>query len=113
MTPRASIAGRTAKEEEVISAVRKYNEDLMRSKVSGPDVAPPVPLKKKTSKYILAILKYIVHSVLEPLEVHVYSSCQEYRALPILFGTDHHSAINFTTTQNIFTPLSEKVTSLT
>ena len=52
MTPRASIAGRTAKEEEVFSAVRKYNEDLMRSKVSGPDVAPPLPLKKKTSKLV-------------------------------------------------------------
>ena len=59
MTPRASVAGRTAKEEEVFNAVRKYNEDLMRSKESGPDVAPPLPLKKKTSKYSLASIVHV------------------------------------------------------
>ena len=55
MTPRASVAGRTAKEEEVFNAVRKYNEDLMKAKESGPDVAPPLPLKKKTSKSLFLI----------------------------------------------------------
>ena len=49
--PRASVAGRTAKEEEVFNAVRKYNEDLIKARESGPDVAPPLPLKKKTSTY--------------------------------------------------------------
>ena len=47
------MAGRTAREEEVFNAVRKYNEDLMKAKESGPDVAPPLPLKKKTSMCLL------------------------------------------------------------
>jgi len=36
----------TSKQEEIINAVRKYNEDVLKPR--GPDVAPPVPLKKKT-----------------------------------------------------------------
>ena len=75
MTPRASMAGRTAKEEEVFNAVRKYNEDLMRSKESGPDVAPPLPLKKKTSKYILASIVCVIYMVclcMAELVVHIH-----------------------------------------
>ena len=71
------MAGRTAKEEEVFNAVRKYNEDLMRSKESGPDVAPPLPLKKKTSKYILASIVHVcvlcmVCLCMAELAVHVH-----------------------------------------
>ena len=50
--PRASVAGRSAREEEVFNTIRKYNEDLMKARESGPDVAPPLPLKKKTGMLI-------------------------------------------------------------
>ena len=70
------MAGRTAKEEEVFNAVRKYNEDLMRSKESGPDVAPPLPLKKKTSKYTLASIVHVsLYVCMLNLKYTMYVQC--------------------------------------
>ncbi|XP_064395436.1 rap guanine nucleotide exchange factor 1-like [Halichondria panicea] len=46
--PRPSMATPTSRQEEVFNAVRKFNEDVIKARTSGPGQAPPVPLKKKT-----------------------------------------------------------------
>ena len=47
--PRASVADPSAREEEVLSTIHtKYNEDLMKAGECGPDVPPPLPLRRKT-----------------------------------------------------------------